>query len=85
MTHFVCGVIIPKEEKENYENYLSSVLEPYSEYHEVDAHITITKKEVLKDYKRSKSTEDLREWAEDYLSILESYREDYICFVDCHI
>lgn len=67
MTHFVCLVIVPECERDCYEGYVESALEPYSEYTEVDPYIDVDKDDLKKEYKehikkRKKEKKTLEDW-----------------------
>jgi len=75
MTHFVCGIIVPKEEFENIESYISETLEKYSEEYEVEPYIEKTKEELIKKF------EEWKERMNDKINNntkLENYELDYI-------
>lgn len=72
MTHFVVGIIVPKEDIDIHEDYISSVMEKYSEEFEVEQYIDKTKEEVIKEFKDSKKKypeykdKTLKDWAKDW-------------------
>lgn len=74
MTHFVVGIIIPKEEINRAESYIDEVMYPYSETLEVEPYIDKTKEEVEKEFLNFKM--ELKEKiAENKVS---DYEEKYI-------
>lgn len=70
MTHFVCGIIVPKDEVEFAEDYIRGILERYSEEYEVKPYIETTKKGLEKKFK---------EWKKEMNKKLSSSKklEDY--------
>lgn len=54
MTHYVCGVIVPKGEVDFAESYIDKVMEEYSEEYEVEPYIDETKEELEKGFEKWK-------------------------------
>jgi len=71
MTHFMVGVIVPREVYERgnreIEFYIAQVMEPYAEDREVEPYIVKSASEIKEEYlRRGPREEDIRAWAEDY-------------------
>lgn len=75
MTHFVCGIIVPKEDVDCAEDYIDNTLEIYSENYEVEPYVEQTDKEMRDKFK--KWEEDMEKKIKERAK-LEDYEKKYI-------
>lgn len=76
MTHFICGVIVPREEIDFAEEYISETLEKYSEDYEVEPYIQETKENLEKGFEKWK--EEKKQKLADPSIKLEDYELEYV-------
>lgn len=76
MTHFVCGVIVPKNEVEFARDYIDETLEKYSEEYEVEPYIEQTKKELRIKFEKWKI--EMNETLKHPTKKLENYELKYV-------
>jgi len=75
MTHFITGIIVPKENIEFAEDYIAETLEKYGEEYKVEPYIEKTKDEIEKEFEEWK--EKINKKIKDQAK-LEDYEEKYI-------
>lgn len=77
MSHYTVAVIVPKEvEVNSIEKYINNVMEPFSEYLEVDAYIGCTVEEMKERY-TSYCDRMKKQGKQDEIESFEEYSKDY--------